>query len=185
VAQSSKRYNLLAKRLSHEASHDALSKLPNRRYFEGALKALIARNSRLQAPFALLLIDLDGFKKVNDTYGHAVGDEVLQEVAQRFKTSVGENGFLARLGGDEFGLLVDGGPSNIDLARLGRRLIEATAPALHPSLPSGAVGASIGVALYPRNGVDGDALTRAADVALYDAKTSGRGMVSFASRHGD
>ena len=172
--------NHLAQTLSREASHDVLTGLPNRRFFDRWARQLLSRNRRERGAFTLLLIDLDGFKKVNDTLGHLAGDEVLKEAAARFQANVRDGEFLARLGGDEFGLLIEGDVSREELERLGKRLIESLPPKLHKRLAEGAVGASIGVSRFPHNGSDIDALTEAADGALYRAKDGGRGIVSFA-----
>lgn len=170
----------LAGRLALEASHDVLTGLPNRRFFERWASRLLARSQRNGKPFTLLSIDLDRFKQVNDTHGHAVGDEVLKEVAIRFQAALRGGEFLARLGGDEFVVLVDGECTRHDLAAIGARLIACVQPALHPKMADGAVGASIGVASFPRNGADLEGLMQAADDALYASKHGGRGRLSFA-----
>jgi diguanylate cyclase (GGDEF)-like protein len=172
--------NELAQTLAREASYDTLTGLPNRRFFDRWARQLVNKHRRDRGAFTLLLVDLDGFKKVNDTLGHPVGDDVLKEAAARFQASLRDGEFLARLGGDEFGLLIEGDVSRKDLEHLGQRLIESLSPKLHDRLAEGAVGASIGVSRFPHNGGDIDALTEAADEALYRAKDGGRGMVSFA-----
>jgi diguanylate cyclase (GGDEF)-like protein len=172
--------NELAQTLAREASYDTLTGLPNRRFFDRWARQLVNKHRRDRGAFTLLLVDLDGFKKVNDTLGHPVGDDVLKEAAARFQASLRDGEFLARLGGDEFGLLIEGDVSRKDLEHLGQRLIESLCPKLHDRLAEGAVGASIGVSRFPHNGGDIDALTEAADEALYRAKDGGRGMVSFA-----
>jgi diguanylate cyclase (GGDEF)-like protein len=170
----------LARRLSLEASHDALTGLPNRRFFDRWARQLVNRSARERGVFTLMLIDLDGFKAVNDNLGHAVGDEVLKEAAARFQSVLRGGELLARLGGDEFGLLIEGRIGREDLMRLGQRLIDSIATRMHKRLPDGAVGASIGVSFFPQHGADIDALTEAADQALYQSKEGGRGIVSFA-----
>jgi diguanylate cyclase (GGDEF)-like protein len=170
----------LAARLAQEASHDVLTRLPNRRFFDRWARQLLARSARNRGMFSLVMIDLDGFKAVNDSLGHAVGDEVLREVSARFQTVLRGGEMLARLGGDEFGLLIEGKMSREDLTRLGQRLIESLTPRLNERLPDGAVGASLGVASFPQHGTDIEALAEAADGALYQAKEAGRGRVSFA-----
>jgi diguanylate cyclase (GGDEF)-like protein len=172
--------NDLSRTLAREASYDALTGLPNRRFFGRWARQLANKSRRDRGTFTLLLIDLDGFKKVNDTLGHLIGDDVLKEAAARFQAVLRDGEFLARLGGDEFGLLLEGDVSRIDLEQLGRRLIDSLSPKLHERLADGAVGASIGVARFPHNGGDIDALAEAADEALYRSKDGGRGMVSFA-----
>lgn len=171
--------NELAKKLAQEASHDTLTGLPNRRFFDHSARQLISKCKRDGKSFSLLLIDLDGFKKVNDTLGHAAGDEVLKAATTRFQSTLRGGELLARLGGDEFALLVDGNLSRDQLTRLGERLIASLTPSLHNSLPDSAVGASIGVATFPQNGNDIETLTQEADGALYQSKENGRGRVSF------
>jgi diguanylate cyclase (GGDEF)-like protein len=180
LAGATRKNNDLARRLAQEALHDALTRLANRRFFDMWAHKLLARHGRDGTRFALMLIDLDGFKKVNDSFGHATGDEVLKEVAVRFQASLRSGEFLARLGGDEFAVIIDAEVSNPDVARLGRRLINSLSTSLAPGLPDGAVGASIGVAYFPQHGAHLDALAGAADKALYESKSGGRGMVSFA-----
>lgn len=181
LSSSARATTAMANRLAREASHDQLTDLPNRRFFKRWAEQLMAKYRREKTPFTLMLIDLDGFKKVNDVHGHGIGDEVLKEATARFRASLRESEFLARLGGDEFGVLIEGAPSRADLSRLGRRLISSLTPALHPELADGIVGASIGIAFFPQDGEGIECLTAAADSALYESKEHGRGMVSFAS----
>jgi diguanylate cyclase (GGDEF)-like protein len=172
----------LANELSREATHDVLTGLPNRRFFDKWAHHLIKKSRREYQPFTLMLIDLDGFKKVNDTLGHAAGDEVLVQAAARLQKSLRGNELLARLGGDEFGVLIEGAISHIELTSLGNRLIASLAPSLCAGLPDQAVGASIGVSQSPENGPDTASLKAAADAALYESKEGGRGRISFAPR---
>lgn len=182
VTKSAVENNDLAKKMALEASHDSLTGLPNRRFFDRWTQRLVAKHQREHRPFTLLLIDLDGFKKVNDTLGHNVGDDVLQEAAARFQNVLREGEFLARLGGDEFGLVMEGDVSRTEADLIGRRLIESLEGALHPKLRENAVSASIGAAAFPTNGADIESLIEAADQALYQSKDGGRGMVSLSSR---
>jgi diguanylate cyclase (GGDEF)-like protein len=174
--------NRLAKRLSREAMHDALTGLPNRRFFDKWADYLVKKSNRERRPFMLMLVDLDGFKKVNDTLGHAAGDDVLQQAAARLQKALRGNELLARLGGDEFGVLIEGNLSHVELTSLGNRLIASLRPALGDGMADGAVGASIGVAHHPDNGSDIESLKAAADAALYESKSNGRGRISFAPR---
>ncbi|MEW6762452.1 MAG: diguanylate cyclase [Pseudomonadota bacterium] len=180
LSAAARRNSELAKRLAMEASHDVLTGLPNRRFFDKWARRLVAKAQRSGKPFTLLAVDLDRFKEVNDSHGHGVGDEVLKAVAVRFQELLRGGEFLARLGGDEFAILMEGEFSRQELARIGQRLIEAVAPSLHPQLADGAVGASIGAASFPLNGVDLEGLMQAADDALYASKHGGRGILSFA-----
>lgn len=180
LSAAARRNNELAKRLAMEASHDALTGLPNRRFFDKWGRRLIAKSQRGGKPFTLLAIDLDRFKAVNDTLGHGAGDAVLKQVAQRFQSVLRGGEFLARVGGDEFVVLMEGEFARHEVIRIGQRLIDALSAALHPQLASDAVGASIGVASFPLNGIDLEGLMQAADDALYASKHGGRGMLSFA-----
>jgi diguanylate cyclase (GGDEF)-like protein len=180
LSAAARRNNDLAKRLAMEASHDVLTGVPNRRFFDRWARRLVARSLRSGKPFTLLAVDLDRFKEVNDTHGHAVGDEVLKEVAIRFQAALRGGEFLARMGGDEFVILMEGDFSRQEVNGIGRRLIDCLSVSLHPSLADGAVGASIGASAFPLNGTDLEGLMQAADDALYASKHGGRGMLSFA-----
>ncbi|GAB3368373.1 GGDEF domain-containing protein [Massilia agri] len=180
LSAAARRNSELAKRLAMEASHDVLTGLPNRRFFDKWARRLVAKAQRSGKPFTLLAVDLDRFKEVNDSHGHGVGDEVLKAVAVRFQELLRGGEFLARMGGDEFVILMEGEFSRQELARIGQRLIESVAPSLHPQLADGAVGASIGAASFPLNGIDLEGLMQAADDALYASKHGGRGILSFA-----
>lgn len=176
---SARSNNDLAKKLAQEASHDLLTGLPNRRFFEHWAKHLVSKSKRESTSFSLMLIDLDGFKKVNDSLGHALGDEVLKAATARLQATLRGGELLARIGGDEFALLIEGNLTRHQLASLGERMIASLQPALHKSLSDGAVGTSIGVAVYPQNGSDIETLTEVADSALYQSKENGKGRVSF------
>lgn len=170
-----------AAQLSEDALHDTLTKLPNRRFFEITGAMALRQAERGIAPFTLILIDLDGFKAINDTYGHDVGDRVLVEVAQRFRNTSRGGEFIARLGGDEFAMFVTGELSRDQLQTLGERIIRSVQSSLHFSLPDLAVGASIGIATATSKHTTLDAVLVEADDALYAAKRAGRGVVRFFS----
>jgi len=163
------------------AHHDPLTLLPNRARFAEALGVELARGRRQGHDLAVLAIDLDNFKEVNDTLGHAAGDALLMEVARRLRAEVREQDVVARLGGDEFIIVQGTVQQPADAALLGERLI-ATLSAPY-ELPGGqraaTCGASVGVALAPVDGTDPAALLRAADAAMYRAKAEGRGRVRF------
>jgi len=180
LSAAARRNSELAKRLAMEASHDALTGLPNRRFFDKWARRLAVKSQRGGKPFTLMAIDLDRFKDVNDSFGHGVGDEVLKAVAARFQSCLRGGEFLARLGGDEFVVLVEGECARHEIGRVGQRLIDCLTPKLHPQLADEAVGASIGVAAWPANGASLEELMQAADDALYASKRGGRGMLSFA-----
>ena len=164
----------LEEELTRQAFHDGLTGLPNRALFRDRLDQALARSERSQDPLAVLLLDLDGFKQVNDSLGHDVGDQLLEEVAGRFDDIIRPADTLARLGGDEFALLLEGTQEAQAVAaarRLLRRLSEPIALAGHDL----ALGASIGVAIHPGGPARSDDLLRHADLAMYAAKEAGRG----------
>lgn len=164
------------------ARHDPLTGLPNRRVFEETLNAALARVERGSARCAVMIIDLNRFKPVNDLYGHAVGDDVLQEVAMRLNKLARKSDTVARLGGDEFGVILDCGSeenaSNAAAALAGRIATSIQ----EPIVVAGQlveVGAAIGIALSPTDAIEPQKLLRAADMAMYRAKKSGRGSYCF------
>lgn len=166
--------------LERQANADPLTGLANRRYFDEALVDAGAWAKRTHGSLALLTIDLDYFKSINDSYGHAEGDRVLQAVARALRTVVGETGVAARLGGDEFvALLRVGHGAALDVADALRAAI-----AEQRDLLGGPPGMSIGIAVLPGDASTVHGLVTASDAALYQAKTSGRGRVSVAGdRH--
>lgn len=160
-------------KVTYMAHYDVLTNLPNRSLFNTTLKRAFSRRPSDQ-PLAVLYIDLDHFKAVNDTYGHALGDQVLAEAAQRIESAIPAGSMVARLGGDEFAVMLE----NLTDPSQAMAVAEAIAAAMdEPVIVSGQhlpLGASVGVALAPEHGVDGDEVVRAADLALYDAKARGR-----------
>ena len=161
------------------ALHDPLTGLANRRYLHMQLEGCIARASRDQGRFALLMLDLDGFKPINDRHGHGAGDAVLIEVSRRLNAQVRKGDIAARLGGDEFVLVLNQSQTSEVPARAAARLIAALSEPI--VLPQGEVrvSASVGVAFYPADAPLPDDLIRKADVALYRAKEEARGEVRF------
>jgi diguanylate cyclase (GGDEF)-like protein/PAS domain S-box-containing protein len=160
--------------IQYMAHHDALTGLPNRILLHDRLQHAIAQARRRGESIALLLIDLDDFKDVNDTLGHFAGDELLVAVAKRITACVRESDTCARLGGDEFAVVQVGalGAGEADL--LCQRLIEAIDQPFQIHDQEVVIGTSIGVSLYPRDGVQVEQLLKNADLALYQAKSSGR-----------
>ncbi len=163
----------------HLAGHDTLSGLPNRLRFTEHLTALLSRVEREDTGLAVLFIDLDKFKEVNDTYGHAAGDMVIVGCAERMASQLRANDVLARFGGDEFAIIQTGVRSPLDAEMLGRRIIDAIRPAFQIGEAEAYVGASIGIALAPQNGTDAAELMRLADIAMYRAKNGGRNRACF------
>lgn len=159
-----------AHQLQHLALTDHLTGLANRAHFERALEAEFGRAVRQGEPFTLLLLDLDGFKAVNDGFGHGAGDETLKEVSQRLLTQVRAGDVLARLGGDEFGIVMRDGPTEAAQA-LARRIVRAVSQPI--KLSSGdevGVGVSVGMAAYADDVTSVRKLVSQADQALYEAK---------------
>jgi diguanylate cyclase (GGDEF)-like protein len=160
-------------RLMHQARTDSLTGLPNRRHFQERLVHHFDGTSG--ASLAIMLLDLDRFKAVNDTLGHHVGDALLRRVGARLDALIGERGLCARIGGDEFAILVPGAGDLAELRRLADMLIEIVS---RPYVIDGNVadvGASIGIAIAPEHGDASEPLVQNADVALYAAKEAGRG----------
>jgi diguanylate cyclase (GGDEF)-like protein len=168
------RLDELQRQRQREAMHDALTGLPNRRYLSEWLNLTLAAARRSGQPLALLFFDLDGFKAVNDRFGHDAGDQVLRATAARLQRCMRASDFVARLGGDEFVAALPSPPSSPDLAALIERLQHALAAPPIPELETGAVSASIGVAWFPRDGDSVDTLITVADHAMYDVKESRR-----------
>ncbi len=165
-------------RIRHLARHDALTDLPNRRLFHEELDKGIARARRGET-VAVLCVDLDHFKAINDTQGHAVGDEVLVAVAQRLRDAARGSDTVARIGGDEFSLLLTGLGSPADAAAVASRIVSALARPIEALGHSVTIGGSVGIAVAPADGLDAEALLSKADLALYRAKQEGRGNYHF------
>ena len=156
------------------ALEDPLTGLPNRRLLEDRLERALSTAARNRERVAVLLLDLDGFKDVNDEFGHAAGDAVLKAVAQRLKVSVRESDTVARTGGDEFVLLVRGVQQRADVAHLAEKLLATIREPISDGGITLQVGASIGIAIYPADTLHPAQLVRLADKAMYDVKQSGR-----------
>jgi diguanylate cyclase (GGDEF)-like protein len=166
------------------AYHDALTDLPNRTAFAEHLAAAIDKAAKAKENFAVLCIDLDRFKEVNDVFGHAIGDSLLREVARRLHAGA-EGAFVARLGGDEFTLIAAEGPQPSTAAALADRLLATVADGLDIDGHRLRTSLSIGVGIYPNDGIDVTTLLGNADAALYRAKAEGRGGLRFFSAEMD
>jgi diguanylate cyclase (GGDEF)-like protein len=160
----------------HAALHDAMTGLPNRRRLFAALEATAKSAGRI----AVLYIDLDGFKRVNDTQGHRIGDEFLIAVSRRFRQSVRTGDVVARIGGDEFAVLVARFDSDSELAAIAQRLIACVAQT-DEQMALGLVRASIGIATFPDRVDDYWRLVATADETMYDVKRNGKNGFAFAS----
>lgn len=179
LEESTRTVGRRAAELAEDASQDSLTRLPNRRFFETTATMALRQSQRGVGGFTVLLVDLDGFKAINDTHGHGIGDHVLIEVAKRFRDTLRSGEFIARLGGDEFAMFLTSDMSRAELQGLGERIIAAVRPSLHPALADGAVGASIGISTASlKHGALSGVMTEADD-ALYTAKRAGRGVVRF------
>ena len=161
------------------AHYDQCTSLPNRLLFLDRIQQTVAQAQRNQHKFALFFVDLDRFKRVNDAIGHSAGDEVLRSVGTRMKTLVRESDTVARFGGDEFAVILQLSHDDAAMERLGKKIIEA----INQPIPYGnhlcSVGASIGIACYPRHGHSAEHLLKNADMAMYEAKKKGRNQVQF------
>lgn len=172
--------NTLQQQLSDQANRDALTGLYNRRYLDSTLERELARCQREGLPLSLMLIDLDHFKRINDTYGHQAGDEVLKQLADMLNAQARSADVVCRFGGEEFLLLLPNMPQAVALARAEqwRSAFAATTIAFGEFRIQGTL--SIGLSCYPGHGTSPQALIRSADRALYRAKTEGRNRVVVA-----
>jgi diguanylate cyclase (GGDEF)-like protein len=159
------------------ALQDPLTGLPNRRALKAALEAAIATADA--RALALYLLDLNGFKRVNDEHGHAVGDEVLRAVAQRFRSVARRGDVVARLGGDEFAALACGVNDRKEASEIGHRFVAALGSDIGVGGRKFALGVAVGVALHPEDGASAEEILHHADLAMYSAKTSERSTLQF------
>lgn len=162
------------RRMTQLAQFDSLTGLPNRNLFRDRLSQAMIRADRDRQYMALMFVDLDHFKQINDSLGHVVGDEVLKAVAQRLRGSLREVDSIARIGGDEFTIIVEGLTDSDHALHVAVKIKAALSEPLLVAGRDFLVSASIGIAIYPFGSGDGDALLQAADIAMYQAKESGR-----------
>ncbi|HXP97285.1 MAG TPA: EAL domain-containing protein [Telmatospirillum sp.] len=172
---------LSEERLNHLANHDVLTGLPNRALFLERLSRTLVRAQRNKLVFALLFLDLDQFKQINDNLGHIVGDTLLREVAERLSATVRRQDTVARLGGDEFVLIIEDINDFRDAATVAQKILGQFAPTFLLNGQPTRVSASVGISLFPGNGTDPATLLREADEAMYCAKKQGRASFRFAS----
>lgn len=167
-------------RLYHLAHYDPLTELPNRVLFRDRFKQALARARRNRHSLAVMFLDLDGFKSVNDRFGHAAGDSLLWQVAQRLVTQLRASDTVARFGGDEFAIILPDMEDCHGIATVADKVIRAIAqPFTFPDGRSVSISTSIGVSLYPQDGLDFDNLIHRADIAMYTAKEQGKNRVCF------
>jgi diguanylate cyclase (GGDEF)-like protein/PAS domain S-box-containing protein len=160
--------------IEYQAYHDALTGLPNRRLFRDRLTVALAHARRMKHPLAVMFLDLDRFKVVNDTLGHSTGDELLKAVGARLQTSMREEDSIARMGGDEFTVLLAELKTSNDAAKIAQKVLDTVAYPLQIDGTELFVTTSIGIALFPNDGDTAEALLANADHAMYRAKDAGR-----------
>ncbi|AFV96761.1 MULTISPECIES: sensor domain-containing diguanylate cyclase [unclassified Sulfuricurvum] len=165
--------------LEHQANYDALTNLPNRSLFQNVAGQILAQSKRRNTKAIVAFLDLDGFKQINDQYGHTIGDSILKHVSRRLEKQMRQGDIIARLGGDEFVLLL----SDINAISESRALLERILFAIkEPYVVNGfslSIGASIGVAIFPDDKEDIELLIRDADIAMYHSKETGRNKISY------
>jgi len=159
--------------LTYLAQYDHLTGLVNRTLFRDRLVQAMARCKRMQQPIGLMLLDLDRFKAVNDTFGHDMGDELLKAVSERLKTCVREVDTVARMGGDEFTIILEGASSEQSILVVAKRITEFIATPFELKGHHISVGVSIGITTYPHDDYPADELLKHADTAMYRAKQQG------------
>lgn len=170
------------KNLKHLAHHDPLTKLPNRLLLDARLEHAIRHARRKQSRLALLFLDLDNFKHINDSLGHATGDRLLQQVTHRLLAVTREDDTIARLGGDEFVLLVEEIGETTHIISLAQKILDKVNERFEIDGQSIFVGCSIGISLYPQDGDNAEALLKNADAAMYRTKDEGRNSYNFYTR---
>jgi diguanylate cyclase (GGDEF)-like protein len=164
----------LTDQLEHQAQHDALTGLPNRLLFQDRLRQALAQAERKQQQVAVLYMDLDRFKNINDTLGHSAGDVMLQQAADRLNACIRKSDTLARLGGDEFVVLVTELTDSQAAMRVATELIELARAPFQIEGQEAYISVSLGISIYPTDGLDGETLIAHADSAMYRAKEKGR-----------
>jgi len=167
--------------LEHQALHDSLTGLPNRLLLHDRLEQTLRGSRREGGSLAVLLIDLDGFKEINDSYGHSVGDVLLAQVGPRLRAVLRSVDTIARFGGDEFVVLLPASGGRTDAALTAAKILEALETPFVVDEHTLEISASIGIALSPEHGADGSILMRAADVAMYAAKRSSNGYAVYSA----
>ncbi len=174
IAQVIVRRKLHRMELYRSANYDSLTDLPNRSLFLDRLSQIVMQSTRYERRFALLFIDLDGFKSVNDTLGHDAGDELLIKVAEKLLECVRESDTVARLGGDEFTVILSTIITPENAETVARILVEKLSVPLTIQGHEAQIGASIGISLFPEHGDDPEILLKKADDAMYLAKKQGK-----------
>lgn len=170
---------LADEQLAHQAQHDALTGLPNRMLFDSLLRQILKEEQRSHQQTAVVFMDLDRFKDINDTLGHPVGDMLLQEASQRLRKCIRDSDVLARMGGDEFTLILLDVNGINDVAYIAEKIIRSLNKPFFLQGNECHVGASIGISMYPTDGQSAEVLIKCADTAMYRAKETGRNKYHF------
>ena len=162
------------KEIHFRANYDPLTELPNRKFFEEKLQFFLKKSKTENLKFAVIFTDLDRLKNINDTLGHDVGDSVLKEIATRLKAVLREEDIISRWGGDEFVILINGIENSTDGSKVANKILKAIEPPMRLKNQTLYLTGSVGIAIFPNDGLDGYSLQKNADTALYRAKESGR-----------
>ncbi|MDQ6800806.1 MAG: EAL domain-containing protein [Acidobacteriota bacterium] len=170
---------IVEEQIEHQAYHDALTGLPNRRLFRDRLTIALAHARRMDTPLAVVFLDLDRFKDVNDSLGHSFGDELLKAIAIRLKTALRQEDSIARMGGDEFTILIANLKTPNDAAKIAQKILEVVAQPLRIEGTEVFITTSVGIALFPSDGDTAEALLKNADHAMYRAKEAGPNLVQL------
>jgi diguanylate cyclase (GGDEF)-like protein len=172
-------HKVAEERVQYLAYYDALTELPNRTLLQDRLTKALASARRQKDKVALLFLDLDRFKNINDSLGHSIGDLLLQHVAERLKRSAREQDTVARLGGDEFLIVLTGVKDIADAAVAAERIMDTMTAEFVVQGHSLGVSCSLGISIFPEHGTDGETLIKNADAAMYSAKDNGRNNFRF------
>lgn len=172
------------RQLQYQAYHDPLTGLPNRALFRDRLDQALSRSIRERSLFAVLYVDIDGFKPVNDRFGHDAGDAVLKQISDRLRGAVRDSDTVARLGGDEFAVIANEIQHEADALAFGEKLCLRLSEPYPLDIPADAIppklGASIGIAICPQHGIHAEKIVQAADAAMYTAKNGGKSRAVMA-----
>ena len=179
LSESKKQAETVAKRMEYHAHHDDLTGLPNRILFNDRINTELAHACRQKSMMALLFLDLDRFKVINDSLGHAIGDQLLRVISRRLKNCVREEDTIARLGGDEFMILLPRITSSSDAGRVGRKITEALVEPVSCNGHELHITTSIGISIYPFDSTNVETLIKNADISMYRAKELGRNKVVY------
>lgn len=164
--------------ITYLAYHDSLTGLPNRKYFYERLSQELQRGRRSSGKFAVLYLDLDGFKEINDNYGHEIGDYILCETGNRIRESIRSSDIVARIGGDEFTLLILDIQRPDDAKSVAQKIISSLSPPAFKDGVTVSIHASIGISIFPDDGENADALIHSADKKMYSVKRIKKDSIS-------